>query len=643
MIRVGKSFTMPEFPGLLPDTIVSEINHVEVVEQILKIIADRKMFYYDSLLPLLFNLRGKALTLKNHFPMRSLFARVLPEQITYKTGRQVSKSASNATHSVLMGAATPFYNILHVTPLFEMIRKFSANYVAPLIEESALRQMFITTRCNRSILQRSLKNGSNMFFTFAFNDCVRIRGNTANSIKYDEYQNLDASFEPIINQTVSAASAGIDFSDEQALAQANAPNIMRFGTPLTFENGLEQAWETSSQAEWAIRCEKCKKINIPSLREDLEKMLGPRERKEKVTPTAPGIVCARCGHYLYTRTGHWKHAFPERRESHCGYHIPQCIMPFHCENQQAWTTLQQYRFNRNRASLAEFYNEICGESYDHGAKLISVTDLRHASVLGPREDLESHLKAIRSGRYIDWGMGIDWGGGGINGISKTVFAFAGLRSDRVIEIFSGFRSQTPNNFNLEASRAKDIALTYRCQFMAMDFHGPGNRLRWDKMLEIGIPKNMTIPIAYTRVGNGAVAKTVPEDRKERIPRHVQLNKARSFLTISQLIRSGRIRFFQYDYKSKEFPGLLNDFTSLAEDRVKLKQAGEVYTIVHVPTIGPDDFADAVNYVVCALFTRAGKWPDTGSIMTIADLTPEQQALIDPKYRDENLDWFLKDE
>ena len=621
---------------------VSEINHVEVVEQCLKMIAERRMFYYDLLLPLFFNLRGKPLTLKNHFHFRSLFARVLPEQVTYKTARQVAKSASNGTQSVVMGAATPYYNILHVTPLFEMIRKFSANYVAPLIEESALRDMFVSPHCNKSVLQRSLRNGSNLFFTFAFNDCIRVRGNTANCIKYDEYQNLDASFEPIINQTVAAVKAGLDFTDEEAVAAANAPCIMRFGTPLTFENGLEQAWETSSQAEWVISCEKCKKINVPSLREDLEKMLGPRERKEPVTPQTPGLVCARCGHYLYTRNGRWRHAFPERRQTHVGYHIPQCVMPFHCEDQQGWTTLQQYRFNRNRASEAEFYNEICGESYDHGAKLISVTDLRHAAVLGPREDLDAHLAAIRAGRYVDWGMGIDWGGGGLSGISKTAFAFAGLRGDGVVEVFSGFRSQTPNDFNLEANRAKDIAYTYKCRFIAMDFHGPGNRLRWDKMLELGIPKSMTIPVSYTRVGNGAISRTVPEDRKERVPQHVQLNKARSFLTISQLIRSGRIRFFQYDYKSKEFPGLLYDFTSLAEDRVKLKQAGEVYTIIHVPTIGPDDFADAVNYVICGLFNRAGSWPDTGSIMTIADLTPEQQAMIDPKYRDENLDWFTKE-
>ena len=137
----------------LPDTVISEINLVEVVQNTLQNFVDNKLFYYDSLLPLLFRLKGKPLTLNNHFQMKALFARVLPEQVTFKTGRQVSKSFSNATHSVLMGVSTPYYNILHVTPLYEMIRKFSSNYVAPLISESPLQSMFVTPQSNRSVLQ----------------------------------------------------------------------------------------------------------------------------------------------------------------------------------------------------------------------------------------------------------------------------------------------------------------------------------------------------------------------------------------------------------------------------------------------------------------------------------------------------------
>jgi hypothetical protein len=639
MPGINSSPSYDDLAEILSNIDVTEINHVEVVQQTVDLIKNRRLYYHDIFLPLLFNLRNKPITLKNHFQMRSLFAQVLPEELTYKTARQVSKSVSNGLQSIFIASTTPYYNILHITPLFEMIRKFSTNYVKAFIEESPLKGLFINKNCSRSVLQQSLRNGSNLIFTFAFNDCTRIRGNTANAIKYDEYQSLDPSFEPIINQTISAVNAGVDLLDADAVAQMNRPCVMRFGTPLTMENGLEQMWEVSSQAEWAIPCRNCRHPNIPSLRQDLEKMLGPRERKTKVTPDTPGLVCAKCGHYLYTREGRWMHDFPERREIHSGYHIPQCIMPFHCENEENWQVIQRCRFNRNKMSQAEFYNEVCGESYDHGQKLISVTDLRAASVLPARNRRSDHLREIQTGKYLDWGMGVDWGGGGASGISRTAFAFAGLRSDGVVEVFSGYRSDTPNDFNLEGSRARDMMQYYGCEFMAIDFHGSGNRLRYDKVLEFGIPRNRVIPISYVRVGNGAVAKEKPADYKERIPEHIQMNKARSFIILSHLIRAGRILFFQYDYLNKEHPGLLRDFTALTEDRVKLKQKGEIYTVIHDPKVGPDDFADAVNYVVGGLFIRNGGWPDTGFITSIADLTEEQQRAIDPMYRDTDFDWF----
>jgi hypothetical protein len=317
-------------------------------------------------------------------------------------------------------------------------------------------------------------------------------------------------------------------------------------------------------------------------------------------------------------------------------------MPFHCENNANWRAIQRGRFNRNTMSLAEFYNESCGESFDHGQKLVSVTDLRNAAVLPDKHERRYHLQQIKSGRYLHWGMGIDWGGGGASGISRTAFAFAGLRADGVIEVFSGYRSDTPNDFNLEASRARDMFGYYNCEFMAMDFHGTGNRQRYDKILEFGLPRRRLIPISYLRVGNGAVAKWVGEDRKERIPQHVQMNKARSFLILSHLIRSGRVLFFKYDYVNKEHPGLLRDFTALAEDKVKLKQKGEIYSVIHVPQAGPDDFADAVNYAVGGIFIIVGEWPDTGAITSVADLTPEQQRMIDPQYQDTNFDWYDQD-
>ena len=754
---------------------ITELNYVEVADKIFTELAGTPLDSHEHMLPLLFNLNGRPLTLTNHFQMRPLFSATLPPDMTYKTGRQISKcekgstlvfftdgdqipletvvkcridkpvltydvdsdqfcestilnywetgvkdclklttksgktaiataehkylthfgwtelqhlpvglpisivdkypdpcrlwdeivsiekagkhetydlevetyhnyvsnniithnSMSNAIHSVLFGFINPYHNVLHVAPLYVHMERFSNDYVAPLIAHSPLRAALITKQDKKAILQRSLKNGSNLIFTFAFHDCTRVRGISANILKYDEYQDLDPSFEPIINQTLAAGHMKSLAVNED---KASQPGIMRFGTPLTMENGLEQAWSRSSQAEWCIVCQKCKYDNVPSRDRDLDKMLGPKTRKIKVTRETPGLVCAKCGHYLYTREGRWVHQFPEREHTHAGYHIPQAIMTFHCEDNAAWTKMQQHRFNQNIMSVAKFYNEICGESYDHGQKLISVTDLRNAALLSPKTDKTTHLQWIRSGRYVDWGVGIDWGGGGQEGISKTAYALAGLRADGVVEVFTGFRSNTPNDFNLEASRTIDICKTFQVKFAAMDFNGSANAIRRSKVIDHGYPAKNIRPIMYTNVKD--IARVV--GAKETTPAHIQVNKARSFMLLSQLIRALRVRFFTFDFKSSEEPGLLNDFTALAEEKIEMKSVGDVHRVIHVSTAGPDDFAHAVNYAVCALFVRQGSFPDAGSILTLGDLTPDQQKNLEPALRDRDFSWFYED-
>jgi len=618
---------------------ITEINQADIVQNICNEMAKSKTLSFDFLLPLFFRFNDKPLTLNNHFYMQSLFNRVMPPEVTYKTARQVAKSMCNAEHSILLAYALKHFHIMHIQPLKDMIQHFSTQYMDALIQDSPFSTSIMKSHGSSSWMKKTFKNGSSLLFSYAFTDCSRIRGKMAHCIKYDEYQNFDRSFEQIINRMTDAVSAGLDFRDALAVKQANKPLIARFGTPLTFENSLEQAWATSSQAEWGIPCLHCKHTNIPSLKFDLEKMMGPKHRKEPVTADTPGIVCAKCGKYIYTRMGRWIHFFPERRSTHAGYHVPQCIVPFHCESQEDWDTLQSNRFNRNISSLTSFYNEICGESYDHGTKLFSLQELKNVAVLDKKTDIDTHVKKIRAGQYIYWGLGIDWGGGGDSGLSKTCMAAGGMRPDGVIEVFCGHRSPIPNEYNKEAARIIKYGATIGAQFYGMDFQGTGGRMRWDKMLESGLPRNMTIPISYISTGNGVPAVIKPATKGT--PSYVQLNKARGFLTISMLIRAERILFFEFDYKDRNDPGLLFEFTSLVEERAKFASRGEIYRIIHDESIGPDDFADAVNYLVCSIYTRHGQWPDTKGLLSKADLSPEQQDMI---FGSEfGLDWLTQEQ
>jgi len=128
------------------------------------------------LLPLLLRLKGKPYTLHNFFPFEPFFRTRMPKTTLLKTGRQVSKSSSLAAQGVIFSNSIPYFSTLYVTPLFEMIRRFSHNYVRQLIEESPVRHLFLNSKMLNSVLQRNFKNGSAMYFSYALLDAERTRG-----------------------------------------------------------------------------------------------------------------------------------------------------------------------------------------------------------------------------------------------------------------------------------------------------------------------------------------------------------------------------------------------------------------------------------------------------------------------------------
>jgi hypothetical protein len=223
-----------------------------------------------------------------------------------------------------------------------------------------------------SVLQRNFANGSTMYFSFAFIDAERTRGIPADCVTYDEIQDLDADFMPIIQECMSASDYGME---------------MFFGTPKTMENTIEVMWEESSQGEWVIKCDACGHWNIPSQHHDLYKMIG------KIGPS-----CARCTRLVNPREGHFRHAFPQNRWILEGHHVPQISMPMHYEDpkrpgekpteaSEKWVQLLRKYEGKDGYTQGKFANEVLGESCDHGSKLVSMTDLK---------------KGCRSTRCVSW-------------------------------------------------------------------------------------------------------------------------------------------------------------------------------------------------------------------------------------------------
>lgn len=527
-------------------------------------------------------------------------------------------STNQASSGVLLSNLIPYFNTLFVTPLFELIRRFSSNYVRPFIDESPIRPLLVDSQCVNSVLQRSFRNRSTMFFSFAFHDADRTRGLNCSKVAYDEVQDLDPKFIPIIREVMSASKW----------------KISQFtGTPKTFDNTVEQLWSDSSQAEWIIRCG-CGKDNIPSAEHDLEKMLGPTYVTRKISEEFPAVVCAKCGRPVNPREGFWEHNKPDLRFLFAGFHIPQIIMPMHYAERDAWMILQGKRQGFGRTPYNVFLNEVCGESADIGAKLITETDLKRAATLHENK-IEEALRVI--GQYKQRIISVDWGGGGEDEISYTALAVLGIRPDNRVDVIYGWRSPTPNDPIREVIMVLQLMRQFRCSHLVHDFGGAGN-LRNAIIEQSGLPPNRLLPVAYVRANVGPMVMFKPFNDRTGKRAYFQMDKTYSLQYTCELIKHQFIRTFAYDNKGADDPGLLRDFLSLVADEVDSRTGTNIFTIIRNEKIGPDDFADAVNMGACMLFHANDFWPDI-AMMTNLHVSAELLNSIAPIHEMTWEDWL----
>lgn len=581
------------------------------------------------LLPLLLSIRGKPYHLTDHFPFAPFFRTRMPTKTILKTGRQVSKSTSLAAQGVLFSNCIPYFSTLYLTPLFEMIRRFSQNYVAPFIETSPVARLFSDTTTTNNVLQRSFKNRSQMIFSFAYLDAERTRGISADKNVIDEIQDMDIAFLPIIHETISASRDwGI---------------IQYAGTPKTLDNTIERLWTDSSMAEWVIRCHHpgCGHWNIPSLEFDLLKMIGPVH--EGISNTCPGVICAKCARAINPRppsqggTGRWVHRHTERRWSFAGYHVPQIIMPMHYASVEKWQKLVDKMNGKGNTPVHVFYNEVCGESWDSGTKLVSVTDLKRAACLPWQNRLDEAKPYIE--RYTYRFVAVDWGGGGVSKgrsdlalQSYTSIAVCGMLPNGQVDVIYGFRSMTPHEHVREAKLILGIMSTFRCSHVVHDYTGAGT-VRETLLTQSGLSLNNILPVSYIGPAKGNLITFKPATRIH--PRnHYTMDRNRALSYCCQFIKSGIVRFFQYDYKGSEDPGLLHDFLNLIEDKRETGFTKDKYKILRDPS-GPDDFAQAVTMGTMMLFQMHGSWPDMAAYEDVEiDADAAQSARgVNPN------DWF----
>lgn len=609
----------------------------EVRGEAVKLIAsltDRPTGNDAAVLPLLFALNGKPYSLEDHFPFRELFATRLSHELTLKTARQVSKSTFLSANSILLGARVPHSKQLLVTPLFEQIRRLSSNYVKPFVDESPLKPLLVDATCNQSVLQRTFINRAMLIFSYAYQSANRVRGiGGIYRAWLDEFQDMMEEHVPIILETMSAAPAPWGL-------------LGKTGTPKGFDGPLEQSWGDSSQAEWVVRCREagCGHWNFCCVEFDLLKMIGPAHRG--IGPAArggvPGTVCSKCRKPIDPRRGTWLHRYREladpdvdapgdglvalssdRKYVHPGYHIPQTIMPMHYENPVKWAKLCGKMAGKGNTSPAQFHNEVLGESYDTGSKLLTLQEVKAACVL-PWRNEQRRVLALPPNKLADYRLtvlAIDWGGGGGDGvfggleasrrkrISFTTMAWMGIRTNGAIDVLWGTRLLTPNDHAREAAEVMATISATRPRYVPHDLSGAG-ALRETLLIQAGAGRDLLKGFVYGATATDNWYQPVPGIDGDRRP-HVRIDRTYSLLLTIQAIKTGWIRFFRFDHAGPEDPGLVADFLALTEEKVETRKTD--YYLIRRMAGASDDFAHAVNLGAITLWKATGAWPDMGAV------------------------------
>jgi hypothetical protein len=607
-----------EVPTTGVRALLEELSGIDVTDQhsaqarmhVLKALAEQRAFpSLEPILPLVLNLNGRPYSVRDHFVFSPIFRVLMPKNQVWKTGRQVSKSTSLASHGVVLANSISYFKTLFVTPLYEQIRRFSNNYVRSFIEQSPIKAQWMGTDTENNVLQRSFKNKSMMLFSFALLDADRVRGVSTDRVCIDEVQDLDPDHIPIIQETMSYSRYAMTHFA---------------GTPKSMDNPLQGLYARSSGAEWFIPCESCRHWNIPSIDHDLDAMIGPY--RDDISEKAPGTVCAKCRKPISPRHGRWVHRHPDRRWQFAGYHVPQLLLPLHYADPDKWSTLLMKREGFN-ITQAQFYNEVMGESVDAGQKLVSETDLRGACLLdwGNKRDPDprclEHLD-----QYKHRVLAIDWGGGGEAGISFTVLAVLGFRADGVIDVLWAKRLMLGGDHMAEAVECMRWSQLFKCDFVAHDYTGAGT-VRETVMVQAGFNLDRVMAIRLVRsAAQDYMVYKEPTYLNHRA--HYSLDKTRSLLYTCQAIKLKQIRFFQYDWSSQDNPGLIADFLALTENKTESRSSGDIYTITRNVLLS-DDFAQAVNFGVSSLWHINQAFPNFAEIAGLGRISAQAIAAENP--------------
>lgn len=328
-------------------------------------------------------LDGAPFSLKD-FPFYRTIYDGLYQGLLLKCGRQVAKSTTLCNFTVSESIGIPHFKTLFVSPSQEQTQRFSNTRLGKVVHYSPLvRRHFVSHEFSDRTMLRMFSNGSEVTLTYASDDPDRGRGVSSDRNLFDEVQDISYNAViPVLNECMGNSEYGYE---------------TYAGTPKTMENTIEYLWELSTKSEWIMKCEGCGSWNFI----DSVKSIGKK-----------GVICVKCGHPLNPRNGIWYDFNPG--SSLKGFHISQPMLPRNTEIPNRWKRILD---KLDRYSETKFKNEVLGISDAIGTRILGKEEME--SLCLDYDIYREPPVGFMTGITSTVG-GVDWSGGGTEGVSRTV-------------------------------------------------------------------------------------------------------------------------------------------------------------------------------------------------------------------------------
>lgn len=501
-------------------------------------------------------LQGNPYSLKDYPMFIDIFNSPMSRRLM-RSGRQVSKTVTMSANIITDVVTNPYYPVIYSNSSSRQTQSFSTSKLDPFLINSPVvyhnlmkkREVVIN-----NVYNKRLANFSEIFLTYFSDTADRARGMTGYSMYLDEVQ--DMLYDAMIDA-------------EECLSAAPDPNFTYAGTSKSVMSALEYFWTLSTQKEWIIKCSRCNKWNRPYM-----DIIG----KE-------GIVCKNCGHLLNPHQGMWHSFCPDKEKAIVdGFWIPQIVLPMHCLNPEKWKKLLE---KKETYPEHKFLNEVMGLPLGEGDRTITEELVRSMCVeTFPMYEKKCPENAEGALSIV---AGIDWGGGGDSGASRTVLSIYAVYPDRqeFIKIFGKIYEAGEPSKHIE-----NIAF-YLHRFgvyMVFGDHGGGNFAM--SQLRALTGQIRVVPVMYTD-------QSKPVNWDQAAGRYT-VNRTAMIDAFLVDVKQGRVKTFNWEAFKPFAMDMLNVFEEVVgEERGKGRRVWR-----HYPTKSDDSLHSMVfGWLACRVVSN----------------------------------------